>query len=93
MPYGTCRFSHVNVVKLIGVVTVGKLVLAGDCSIQSPSPVCPGKPLLVVIEFCEKGSLKGYVEDNDVPTEQQLLFALDAARGLEYCHTKKFVHR
>ena len=48
---------------------------------------------VVVLEFCEKGSLKGYVEDNDVPTEQQLLFALDAARGLEYCHTKKFVHR
>jgi serine/threonine protein kinase len=48
---------------------------------------------VVVLEFCEKGSLKGYVEDNVVPTEQQLLFALDAARGLEYVHSKKFVHR
>jgi len=48
---------------------------------------------VVVLEFCEKGSLKAYVEDHDVPTRQQLLFALDASRGLEYVHSKKFVHR
>jgi serine/threonine protein kinase len=49
--------------------------------------------LVVVLEYCEKGSLKSYVEDNIVPTKQRLLFALDAARGLEHLHSKKFVHR
>jgi serine/threonine protein kinase len=48
---------------------------------------------VVVLEYCEGGSLKGFVEDNDVPTERLLLLALGAAKGLEHVHSKNFVHR
>ncbi|EDQ90683.1 uncharacterized protein MONBRDRAFT_15893 [Monosiga brevicollis MX1] len=68
------QFNHRNVVKLVGVVTVGR-------------------PILVVIEFCEKGALKGYLEKHDLTQHQKLRFALDAARGLEHIHAYNFVHR
>lgn len=68
------QLDHKNIVKLVGVVTVGK-------------------PIYVVIEFCEHGSLKAYLEGNDPTLHQQLHFCLDSAQGLEHIHSVGFVHR
>ena len=55
--------------------------------------VTVGKPLLVVLEFMEHGSLKGYLEKNDVDEKTKVLFAGDVAAGLDHVHSKGFVHR
>ncbi|EGD79566.1 TK/RTKC protein kinase [Salpingoeca rosetta] len=55
--------------------------------------VSVGKPVLVVLEFMEYGSLRSYVQDNDVDEATRLLFAGDCAEGLNHVHSKGFVHR
>lgn len=69
------QLDHPNVVKLVGVVTVGE-------------------PLLVVLEYCEKGSLKSYLENNpDVSESQKIRFCKQISLGMEHIHEKNFVHR
>jgi serine/threonine protein kinase len=70
------QFEHANVVRLVGVVTVGK-------------------PMLVVLEFMEHGSLKAYLGEHgdSVLAEQKAIFALDCAAGLEHIHDNGFIHR
>jgi len=56
--------------------------------------VTAGKPLLAILEYCEHGSLKSYLEDNpNIGLVTQLLFCLDSCRGLAHVHQKGFVHR
>ena len=68
------QFNHVNIVCLVGVVTVGD-------------------PLMVVLEYCEKGALNSYLEKNETSTGQKLHIAAACAEGLEYLASLKFIHR
>jgi len=53
-----------------------------------------GKQLLVVLEYCENGSLKYYLEKHpEIDEATRLLFALDCCNGLAHVHQKGFVHR
>ena len=55
--------------------------------------VTVGKPLLVIVEYMENGSLKSYLEKNDVTLAQQLMWAGDVAAGLAHVIAKGFLHR
>ena len=66
--------SHDNVVKLIGVVTVGD-------------------PVMIVIEFCDRGSLKEYFQTATPPDEVLSAFTMDCALGMEYLASRNIVHR
>ena len=55
--------------------------------------VTVGKPVLVIVEYMEHGSLKGYLEKHDPSPGQQLLWAGDVADGLAHVHAKGFIHR
>ena len=69
------QFDNDNVVRLIGVVTVGD-------------------PMLVVLEYCELGSLESFlINDADVGAAVQLKVAIDCAKGMEYLASLRFVHR
>jgi serine/threonine protein kinase len=52
-----------------------------------------GEPLLVVMEYCEHGSLVSCLRDRDMPHHTRRLVALDGARGLEYLAQRGIVHR
>ena len=68
------QFSHVNVVRLIGVVTVGD-------------------PLLIVLEYCEGGSLELLLQQCKIEPKLQHQFSVDCARGMEYLSSLNYVHR
>ena len=56
--------------------------------------VTAGDPLLVILEFCEKGSLDSYLEKKgDIELDTQLKFALDCGKGMKYLASLKFIHR
>lgn len=64
-----------------------------SCHIAQHS-VQVGAPLLVVLEYCEKGELRSYlVKTTDISDEQRLKFALECAVGLQYLASKGFIHR
>eukprot|EP00043_Microstomoeca_roanoka_P011984 m.113312 g.113312 ORF g.113312 m.113312 type:complete len:2350 (-) comp15356_c3_seq1:622-7671(-) len=52
-----------------------------------------GKPVYVITEFMEHGSLKSYLENNDIALETQVLWAGDCCEGLAHVHSKGFIHR
>jgi serine/threonine protein kinase len=52
-----------------------------------------GEPLLVVIEYCEHGSLNKYLEKHEVDLKTKYMLAADCAEGLAYLSSLKFVHR
>ena len=68
------KLSHDNIVKLIGVVTVGE-------------------PVLIVIEFCDRGSLKEYFQTASPPDEVLWTLSADCALGMSYLASKNIVHR
>ena len=55
--------------------------------------VTMGEPLLVVIEFCEYGSLDGYVKRVQLEHVDKLGLAADCAEGMAYLASRNFVHR
>jgi serine/threonine protein kinase len=55
--------------------------------------VTAGLPTMVVIEFCELGSLQDYLLKRPVSEEARVAFALDCASGLAYLATRSYVHR
>ena len=55
--------------------------------------VTVGEPLLVVLEYCEHGALRNYLQTQEVPLKIKLQFAGDCAEGLEYLSKHNFVHR
>ena len=55
--------------------------------------VTVGNPIYVIVEYMEHGSLKGYLEKNDVPVDQRVMWAGDCAEGLAHVHGKGFIHR
>jgi serine/threonine protein kinase len=55
--------------------------------------VTVGMPLMVVIEFCEHGSLDRYLRKTTLTELERLGLAGDCAEGLAYLASRKFVHR
>ncbi|KAF1765608.1 hypothetical protein GCK72_005561 [Caenorhabditis remanei] len=51
------------------------------------------KPIMLVSEFCEYGSLKDYLQKNKVNVDEKLKFCLGSSCGLEYIHFKGLIHR
>jgi serine/threonine protein kinase len=52
-----------------------------------------GDPLLVVVEYCEHGSLDSYLETHELNEQTRCGLAADCAAGLAYLSSLKFVHR
>eukprot|EP00042_Codosiga_hollandica_P027042 m.131215 g.131215 ORF g.131215 m.131215 type:complete len:373 (+) comp52365_c0_seq3:1238-2356(+) len=52
-----------------------------------------GDPVMVVMEYCEFGSLEKYVRDRQLDQRQRFGLAADAAAGLAYLASLLFVHR
>ncbi|KAJ6800026.1 serine/threonine-protein kinase HT1-like [Iris pallida] len=87
------KLDHPNVTKFIGAVVGSR-----DLNIQTenghvsmPSNVC-----CVVVEYLPGGTLKSYLIKNrrrKLPFKVVIQLALDLARGLNYLHAKKIVHR
>jgi hypothetical protein len=61
--------------------------------VQLIGVVTIGDPLLVVMEYCEFGSLNNYLKKNPVSRTRKLTIALDCAEGLRYLDERNFVHR
>jgi serine/threonine protein kinase len=55
--------------------------------------VTVGSPLMVVLEFCEHGSLERYLKNTEVSTIEKHRFAGDVAEGLGYLESIHVVHR
>ncbi|CAI2341028.1 unnamed protein product [Caenorhabditis sp. 36 PRJEB53466] len=51
------------------------------------------KPILLVSEFCEHGSLKSYLQKQKASVDEKLRFCLGSSCGLEYIHFKGLIHR
>ena len=55
--------------------------------------VTSGDPMLVVLEYCEGGSLERVVQICRLTSDQQLKMSLDCAKGMAYLASLKYVHR
>ncbi|EDQ85118.1 uncharacterized protein MONBRDRAFT_29610 [Monosiga brevicollis MX1] len=51
------------------------------------------QPVIMIMEYCEHGSLQSFLRDNDTAPQQRLQMALDAAMGLAYLAGRGVVHR
>ena len=50
-------------------------------------------PLLVILEYCEQGSLSSFLEKNNTELVVKLQIASDCAKGMTYLASLNFVHR
>lgn len=66
-----------------------------DCKfvIKLIGVVTLNNPVMLVMEFCEGGSLLSQLELDNFSHKQKLLIAGDVAEGLSYLHSKSFIHR
>lgn len=57
--------------------------------------VTSGDPLLLVLQFCEKGALKSLLENSgdSIPMHILVEYSYGIACGMEYLHERHFVHR
>lgn len=67
--------------------------LESEYVVQLAGVVTAGKPVLMVIEYAEYGSLETYLRDNDTPENLKLQWAGDVAEGVAHVHEKGFLHR
>lgn len=72
------EFEHPNILKLIG--------LALEDVTQLP---------IIVTEFMAGGDLRTFIanEENTIKMRDLFEFAFDIAKGMNYLHTKKYIHR
>jgi serine/threonine protein kinase len=61
--------------------------------VQLVGVITVGNPLMVVIEYCEHGSLGSYMTKTTLDQVAKYSIALDCAEGLAYLASKNFVHR
>ncbi|KAG6753080.1 hypothetical protein POTOM_043124 [Populus tomentosa] len=93
------KLDHPNVTKLVGVVQfIGATMGSAELQIQTANGQIgmPNNICCVVVEYLPGGALKSYLIKN---RRRKLAFkvvvelALDLARGLNYLHSQKIVHR
>lgn len=72
------EFNHPNILKLIG--------LALDDTSHLP---------IIITEWMANGDLKSYItnEHNTIKMRDLFEFAFDIAKGMEYLHARKYIHR
>jgi hypothetical protein len=61
--------------------------------VQLVGVITVGDPLMVVLEYCEHGSLSSYLDKTQLDVDTKRMIALDCAEGLAYLASKNFVHR
>ena len=75
------QFEHPNVLALIGVCTKG---------------ISDGQPLLLVIQYCEKGNLIDFMNSyasTSMNIKERLRICKEVAQGMTYLSSKNYVHR
>ncbi|XP_028824455.1 ephrin type-A receptor 7-like isoform X5 [Denticeps clupeoides] len=95
------QFDHPNVVHLEGVVTRGEFPGVRTARFTSPSSITQtsslfsGKPVMIVIEYMENGSLDAFLRKHDGQfTVIQLVGMLRGiAAGMRYLSDMGYVHR
>ena len=55
--------------------------------------VTSGDPLLIVLEYCEGGSLELFLNEGILDQPRQMKFSIDCAKGMVYLSSLNFVHR
>jgi hypothetical protein len=55
--------------------------------------VTVGVPMLVIMEFCEHGSLLAMLRESDTAIHVKFMLSADCAEGLAYLENLRFVHR
>lgn len=72
------EFNHINILKLIG--------LALDDTSHLP---------IIITEWMSNGDLKSFIttESNTIKMRDLFEFAFDIAKGMNYLHEKKYIHR
>lgn len=79
------QFDHPNILGLIGVCTKG---------------ICDGLPLLLIIQYCEKGSLIQFLAPDErdlakppIRINERLRICKEVCQGMTYLSSKNYVHR
>ena len=55
--------------------------------------VTKGDPMMVIVEYCEIGSLSRFLRNSEVEYPRQACLAADIASGMAYLHSKGVIHR
>ena len=55
--------------------------------------VTSGDPLLIILEYCEGGSMEMFLNEGILDQLRQMKFSIDCARGMVYLSSLNFVHR
>lgn len=64
-----------------------------DYIVRLHGVVTVGEPFMMVMEYCEFGSLQAYLKERDLSHTDKLTLAHDAAEGLRYLASRNIVHR
>lgn len=51
-----------------------------------------GEPFMMIMEYCEHGSLQAHLQEQELSETQRLTLAHDAAQGLKYLSARNIVH-
>jgi serine/threonine protein kinase len=49
--------------------------------------------MMVLLEYAEHGALRSFLHTHEVNDVQRVKFVIDCCTGLEYLHSRKFIHR
>ena len=64
-----------------------------DFCVRLIGVVTVGKPMMMIVEYCEHGSLNHFLQKRDeIPEDRKVLFAGDCCEGLAYLASKNFIH-
>nr|BAJ93563.1 predicted protein [Hordeum vulgare subsp. vulgare] len=89
------KLDHPNVTKFVGA-SMGTSQLKIPAAKKGGSSHGPGQRCVVVVEYQHGGTLKTLLfqhRDKKLPYKKVVQLALDMARGLNYLHSQKIVHR
>ena len=67
--------------------------LDSDFCVRLIGVITIGRPMMMIVEYCEHGALNGYLQKKELTEEQRLLFAGDCMEGLLYLASTGFIHR
>ncbi|KAL8162738.1 hypothetical protein V2J09_014227 [Rumex salicifolius] len=90
------KLDHPNITKFIGAsMGTSNLKIPSNSSNDGQSTL-PARACCIILEYLPGGTLKQYLIRNrrkKLPFKTVIQLALDLARGLDYLHSKKIVHR
>ncbi len=77
------QFNHDHVLRLLGVVTVR----CHPCHPPPANPAQVGSPMLILMEYAEKGSLDKFLQTHEISERQRVQMVVDVCDGLGYLHS------